>query len=132
MITPSLQPRYERRGRVSVLSNSVGALPQIQDVPAGGHPHALEAKVGNWHVFRIYASHGPSLVDCPRHGGQYDDSDLDCVVYSRTVNGARQLICHSYRFELTDSINFEKPNLKQRLSSDSCQWVNSKLYLTLS
>ena len=43
-----------RAWSVSVLSNSVGALPQIQkNVPANfrGHPHALEAKVGNWHVF---------------------------------------------------------------------------------
>ncbi len=94
--------------------------------------HALEAKGRNWHVFRIYASHGTSLVNRPRYGGQYDDSNLDCVVYSRTVDGTRYIICQSYRFELTTSFNFEKPNANVRSSNNSCQWMNSTLYLTCS
>ena len=134
MITPSLHPRYKERGRVSVLSNSVRLLPQIQDIPTGGHYHALETEVRNQHVFRFYASHGPTLGYRSEYGGEYDNSYLDTVIHSRTLDGAWNLISHGHRFEfkLMTSINLEKPTTKERPASICRQWTTSSLYSVFS
>ena len=52
--------------------------------------HALEAEVGNWHVFRIHARNGTTLGNCFGHGNQYDDSYFDRVVHSRIADGTRK------------------------------------------
>ena len=52
--------------------------------------HALEAQVGNCHVFRIHARNGITLGNGFGYRNQYHDSHIDRSVYSGVVDGARK------------------------------------------
>ena len=113
---------YEAWSGISIIQFGRNAPANSKDAEKWAH-HALETEVGNWHVFRIYAGHGPTLGRNFRHGSQYDDSNPDCIVCSRTVDGAWELISHRHgpEFKLKTSINLEKPNTKERSSNNSRQ-----------
>ena len=77
---PFTTSAVNKGGRVSVLSNSVRPVPQIQGGEAPGALHALATKSWDCDVFHFHASGRTTLGPVVGYGSGTNDSCLDGVI----------------------------------------------------